>query len=66
MPLIVSPPDRDIWLEVGQMELKTLTPPLKEIRPIVQKATETFPRDSASPEPLLALAKALKVGQHPF
>ena len=47
------------------MELKTPTPRLKENRPIVQKVMETCPRDSASPEPPLALAKALRVGQHP-
>lgn len=55
-------PDRDTWLGVVQMELKTLTPLLKENRPIAQKVKGLCPRDSASPEPLLALAKALKVG----
>lgn len=44
------------------MELKTLTPLLKENRPIAQKVKGLCPRDSASPEPLLALAKALRVG----
>lgn len=43
------------------MERKTLTPPLKESLPTVQKVMETFPRDSASLEPPLALAKALRV-----
>lgn len=59
-----SPHNRDIWLGVVQMELKTLTPLLKENRPIVQKAMVTWQRDSASPEPRLALAKALRVGLH--
>lgn len=43
------------------MELKTLTPPPKESQLTVQKVMETCPRDSASLEPLLALAKALRV-----
>lgn len=43
------------------MELRTRTPPLKESQPTVQKVMETFPRDSASLERLLALAKALRV-----
>ena len=46
------------------MGLKTRTPLLRESKPIVQKVMGTCTRDSASPEPLLALAKALRVSQH--
>lgn len=66
MPQILGffPPNRDTCLGVVQMELKTRTPLLRENRPIVQKVMGTFPRDSASLEPLLALAKVLRVSQH--
>lgn len=46
------------------MGLKIQTLPLSGNRPIVQKAMGTCLRDSASPEPLLALAKALRVSHH--
>lgn len=46
------------------MGLKTRTHLLKENRPIAQKVMGTCTRDSASPEPQLALVKALRVGQH--
>lgn len=52
---------RDIWQAVVQTELKTLTLLLRENRQIVQKVMETFTRDSALPEHLLALAKVLRV-----
>lgn len=56
-------PNRDTWLGVVQMELKTRTPQQRESRLTVQKVMGTFPRDSASPEPPLALVKVLRVRQ---
>lgn len=46
------------------MELKTQTLQLRENKQIVRKVMGTFTRNSASPEPLLALAKVLRVSKH--
>lgn len=52
---------RDTWPAVAPMAPKTRTLLLRENRQTAPKVMGTFTRDSALPEHLLALAKALRV-----